>query len=116
MNVAIDMEYAAAWGDESYSGNDYGDYCYDCNDGRNYAVTNDQDWLMPTKHYSMMLTKASKPITIGPKYFPAGMYDEFQKEENFACNEISSQCKCTVTSSQDITTTKNANTTKNAHG
>ena len=102
LNVATEQEYYAAW---SNNDNYYNDVWNGsgAQEEYNYSMTQDHGWQTPQKHFSMVLTQAKPSVTIGPKYFPAEMYNDDDDEEEEIFDEDgtkagalqNSTCKCT---------------------
>ena len=96
INVATDLEYAAAWNveDDKYWP-DYSEEYQDYSNGHNYACNNShEDWQVP-KHYSMMLTKIATKVTSGPRYFPAELNEDDDEDDEEDEEEQNSDCNCT---------------------
>ena len=72
LNLATETEYNAVWG---IGGQEDGDNQWydDCNNGYNYSMTNQWNYMPIKRHYSMMMMKKDTVTTIGPKYFPAAI-------------------------------------------
>ena len=83
MNVATESEYQASWSqDTGEEGWDYNDYNYYDN-GYYYAMTQDTQWNIVGKQYSMMLTRIREPpATTGPKHFPVEMRAEDDEDDD----------------------------------
>ena len=78
--MATEWDYHSAWQDnEGNEDTGYWDY-----NGYNYAMTADHNCHALAMHYSMMMVRSKKKITIGPRYFPTAMCDDSDDDEQEA--------------------------------